>query len=99
MTLTGEQPWLDGEKSFEVIPYWSFDDKTYEQGAPIKIKGPKASTQEQAEQCYVRISDVVNQQVTFTVEKIKSWDDETTGEQALGDVQGLDQRLDERSAT
>jgi hypothetical protein len=101
VTITGKKPWFDVEKSFDLIPYASFDDETYEKSAPVTIKAPKSgkvTTQEQAGERYLKISDAVNQKVTTTVEKVKSWDEETTGKQAVADVEGLVQEFDHAKA-
>lgn len=95
VTITGAEPWFDVEKSFELVPYWSFDDETYVKGDPITIKAPKADKKAQAGERYQGIATDVNLAVTFTVENIKAWDEETTGKQAVGDVQNLVQELDD----
>lgn len=97
VTITGAAPWFDVAKSFELVPYWSFDDETYVKGDPITIRAPKSSklTQALAGERYQGIATAVNLEVTATVEKIKSWDEETTSKQAIADVEGLDRELDE----
>jgi len=97
VTITGKVPWFDVAKSFQVVPYWSFDDKTYVRGDPITIKAPKSGkvTSEQAGQAYLEIGAAVNFQLTQIVGKIEAWDKKTTGKQAAADVASLDQALDE----
>ena len=101
VTITGRMPWFDVSPSFELVPYWSFDDETYVQGDPIIISAPKSgkvTKQERAGQRYVGISEVVNLKVTTAVEKIHSWDEDTTGKQAIADVTDLEQQFDEAKA-
>lgn len=98
VTITGDQPWFDVEKSFELIPYWSFDDKTYVKGDPVKVKAPRSGkvlTKDEAGQRYLDIVAAVNVEVTAVVEKVKSWFVDTTGQEAMADVKGFDRALDE----
>src|SRR5262245_21302531 len=97
VTLTGQKPWFDLEPSFDVIPYWSFDDKTYEQGDPITLEAPKSAKtkKEKAGERYLVIGEAVNQKVRTVAEKVRSWDQDTTGKEAMADVKELDQQFDQ----
>jgi hypothetical protein len=97
VTITGKVPWFEIATSFELVPYWSFDDQTYVKGDPITIKAPKSGkvTKEEAGQTYLDIGATVNAQVTEVVGKITTWDTKTTGKQAAADVANLDQAFDE----
>lgn len=98
VTITGQVPWFEVDRSFELVPYWSFDDKTYVKGDPITVKAPKTSskviTKEVAGQRYLDIAEPVNQQSAAAVEKIKAWLEDTTGKEAAADVAFLDRALD-----
>lgn len=98
VTITGAQPWSEVDRSFELVPYWSFDDKTYVQGEPVTVKAPKKSgtviTKGHAGERYLGISDPVNQQAAAAVEKIKAWDEETSGKEAAADVAFFDRALE-----
>ena len=97
VTITGKVPWFDVSKSFVLVPYWSFDDKTYEKGDPITITAPKPGklTKAQAGEFYLGVGTAVNLQVTQVVGKIEAWGEQTTGKQAAADVKSLDQELDD----
>jgi hypothetical protein len=97
VTITGDVPWFEIASSFEVVPYWSFDDKTYVKGEPITITAPKPGklTMEQAAQAYLDIGGAVNVQLGLALDKIDAWNETTTGAQAAADVASLDQAFDE----
>lgn len=97
VTITGKLPWFEIASSFVLVPYWSFDDKTYVKGDPITLKAPKAGkvTQEHAGQTYLDIGTTVNLEVAQVVGTIEAWNDKTTGAQAVADLANLDEALDD----
>lgn len=102
VTITGKVPWFEVEQSFVLVPYWSFDDKTYVKGDPITITAdapkPAPTAKEQAGVAYLEVSTTVNLELEDTLPKVRAWDATTTGKQAAADVADLDKAL-ERAKT